>query len=109
MGYPIQKQAFTAFLGTQEGIHSVILPSIYSSSGSKNLYIDKFGRARKILGYAKKNASAVTTNTGSSATMVRHLQAYRKTNTDGTFTRQLIGVFDDGTNEWEIWYSTNNG
>ena len=109
MGYPIQKQAFTAFLGTQEGIHSVILPSIYSSSGSKNLYIDKFGRARKILGYAKKNSSAVTTHTGSSATMVRHLQAYRKTNTDGTFTRQLIGVFDDGDNEWEIWYSTNNG
>ena len=107
MPYPIQTQVFTVFLGTQEGIHSVALPSIYSSSGSRNLWIDKLGRAKKVLGYAKQNASAVTTNTGGSATMLRGLRAYRQTG--ASFTRQLVGVFDDGTNEYELWYSTDDG
>ena len=109
MGYPIQTQVFSVFLGTQEGIHSVALPAIYSSSGSRNLWIDKLGRAKKILGYSKQNSSAVTTNTGASATRLRALRAYRKTESDGTFTRQLLGLFDDGTNECELWYSTNDG
>ena len=86
MAYPIQTQVFSVFLGTQEGIHSVALPAIYSSSGSRNLWIDKLGRAKKILGYAKQNASAVTTNTGGTATMVRALRAYRQPG--ATFTRQ---------------------
>ena len=109
MGYPIQTQVFSVFLGTQEGIHSVALPAIYSSSGSRNLWIDKLGRAKKILGYSKQNSSAVTTNTGGSATRLRALRAYRKTDSDGTFTRQLLGLFDDGVNECELWYSTNDG
>jgi hypothetical protein len=107
MAYPIQTQVFTIFMGTQEGIHSVALPEIYSSSGSKNLWIDKLGRAKKILGYAKQNSSAVTTNTGGSATMLRALRAYRQTG--ASFTRQLVGVFDDGSDEYELWYSTNDG
>ena len=109
MPYPIQTQVFTVFLGTQEGIHSVALPSIYSSSGSRNLWIDKLGRAKKISGYAKQNSSAVTTKTGGSATMLRGLRAYRKTNSNGTITRQVLGVFDDGTNEYELRYSTDDG
>ena len=107
MAYPIQTQVFSVFLGTQEGIHSVALPAIYSSSGSRNLWIDKLGRAKKILGYAKQNSSAVTTNTGGTATMVRALRAYRQTG--ATFTRQLVGLFDDATDECELWYSTNDG
>ena len=107
MAYPIQTQVFTVFMGTQEGIHSVALPAIYSSSGSRNLWIDKLGRAKKILGYAKQNSSAITTNTGGSATMLRALRAYRQTG--ASFTRQLLGVFDDGTDECELWYSTNDG
>jgi len=107
MAYPIHTQVFTVFMGTQEGIHSVALPEIYSSSGSRNLWIDKLGRAKKVLGYAKQNSSAVTTNTGGSATMVRALRAYRQTG--ASFTRQLIGVFDDGSDEYELWYSTNDG
>ena len=109
MAYPVQTQVFTVFLGTQEGIHSVALPSIYSSSGSRNLWIDKLGRAKKILGYSKQNSSAVTTNTGGSAARLRALRAYRKTESDGTYTRQLLGVFDDGSDEYELWYSTNDG
>jgi hypothetical protein len=107
VAYPIQTQTFTVFLGTQEGIHSVALPTIYSSSGSRNLWIDKLGRAKKILGYAKQNSSAVTTNTGASATRLRDLRAYRQTG--ASFTRQLLGVFDDGSDEYELWYSTNDG
>ena len=107
MAYPIQTQTFSVFLGTQEGIHSVALPAIYSSSGSRNLWIDKLGRAKKILGYSKQNSSAITTNTGGSATRIRALRPYRQTG--AAFTRQLLGVFDDGTNECELWYSTNDG
>ena len=107
MPYPIQTQVFSVFMGTQEGIHSVALPAIYSSSGSRNLWIDKLGRAKKILGYAKQNTSAVTTNTGGTATLVRALRAYRQTG--ASFTRQLVGVFDDATDEYELWYSTNDG
>jgi hypothetical protein len=107
MPYPITTQTFTVFMGTQEGIHSVALPSIYSSSGSRNLWIDKLGRAKKILGYSKQNSSAVTTNTGSAATRLRALRAYRQTG--ASFTRQLIGVFEAAANEYELWYSTNDG
>ena len=107
MAYPIQTQVFSVFLGTQEGIHSVALPSIYSSSGSRNLWIDKLGRAKKIDGYSKQNSSAVTTNTGSASTRLRALRAYRQTGS--SFTRQLLGVFEAAANEYELWYSTNDG
>ena len=107
MAYPIQLQIFTTFMGTQEGIHSVALPDIFSSSGSRNLWIDKLGRAKKIQGYTKKNSSAITTNTGSSATRLTALRAYRKT--VGTDPRQVLGLFDDGSDEAELWYSANDG
>jgi len=107
MPYPIQAQVFSVFLGTHEGIHSVALPAIYSSSGSRNLWIDKLGRAKKILGYSKQNSSAVTTNTGSAATRVRALRAYRQTG--ASFTRQLMGVFEAASSEYELWYSTDDG
>ena len=107
MPYPIQTQTFSVFLGTQEGIHSVALPAIYSSSGTRNLWIDKLGRAKKILGYSKQNNSAVTTNTGSAATRLRALRAYRQTG--ASFTRQLLGVFEAASSEYELWYSTNDG
>jgi len=99
---------FDAFLGSQEGIHSIILPDIFSSGGSKNLWIDKYGRAKKIGGYSKQNAIAVTTNGGASATRLRALFPYRKS-ASGAFTRHLIGVFDDGDDEMEIWKSTDDG
>jgi hypothetical protein len=107
MPYPIQTQTFSVFMGTQEGIHSVALPAIYSSSGSRNLWIDKLGRAKKVLGYSKQNSSAVTTNTGSAATRLRALRAYRQTG--ASFTRQLLGVFEAASSEYELWYSTNSG
>lgn len=108
MPTPLQVQLFDAFLGGQEGIHSIILPDLFSSGGSQNLYIDKYGRAKRILGFDNQNASAVTTNAGSSATLARGLFPYKQT-AGGSTTRRLIGVFDDGTDEWELRYSNDSG
>lgn len=108
MAIPIQSQLYDAFKGTQEGIHSIILPEIFSSGGSVNLYMDKYARAKKILGYSKQNSTAVTTNGGGSATLMRGIMPYRNV-AGGSTVRQLLGVFDDGTNEWEVWYSNDNG
>lgn len=108
MAVPVQVQLFDAFLGTQEGIHSIILPDIFSSGGSKNVFIDKFARVAQIEGYTKVNSSAFTTNTGSSAAMVRGLIPYRATS-GGSTTRKLLVVLDDQVNEWEVWVSTDGG
>lgn len=108
MAIPLQVQLFDAFLGTQEGIHSIILPDIFSSGGSKNVFIDKFARVAQIGGYTKQNSSALTTDTGASAAMIRGLIPYRATS-GGTISRKLLVVLDDQVNEWEIWVSTDNG
>lgn len=108
MAVQLQILPYTSFLGTHEDIHPVVLPEVYSPSGSQNVYVDKLGRAKKIPGYSKQTASPITTNTGGSATLVRNLAAYRKTE-GGTVTRQVLGIFDDTVDEWEIWYSTDSG
>lgn len=108
MAVDLQVQLFDAFLGEQQGIHSVILPDIFSSGGSKNLWIDKYGRAKKIAGYAKVNSSAVTSHTGGNAMLTRSLFHYKQT-TGGTTTIRELGVFDDGTVHWDINYSSNGG
>ena len=58
MAVPLQLLLIDAFLGSQEGIHSIILPNIFSSGGSKNVYIDKFGRVTQIEGYSRNNQTA---------------------------------------------------
>lgn len=108
MSVPTQVQMFDAFLGTQEGIHSIILPDIFSSGGSKNVYIDKFARVAQMGGYTKQNSSAFTTDTGASASMVRGLIPYRAT-AGGSISRKLLIVLDDQVNEWEIWVSSDSG
>lgn len=104
----LQVQLFDSFLGSQEGIHSIILPDIFSSGGSQNLYIDKYGRAKRILGFDNQNASAVTTETGGSAARMRGIFPYKQT-AGGSTTRRLIGIFDDATDEWELHYSNDAG
>src|SRR4051812_10687862 len=108
MSQPLTIQLFDAFMGTAEGIHSIILPDIFSSGGSQNVYIDKFARVVKIAGYTKQNTSAFTTDTGASAALVRGLIPYRKT-AGGSITRKLLFVLDDGVDEWEIHASSDNG
>jgi len=58
MSVPLQFILFDAFLGSQEGIHSIILPDIFSSGGSKNVYIDKFARVAQVNGYLRQNEIA---------------------------------------------------
>lgn len=108
MAAPLRTQLFDAFLGTQEGIHSVILPDIFSSGGSQNVFIDKFARVSQIEGYTKQNQTAFTTDTGGSAAMVRGLIPYRAT-AGGSTSRKLLLILDDQTNEWEIHVSSDNG
>jgi DNA-binding cell septation regulator SpoVG len=98
---------FDAFLGSQEGIHAIALPDIFSSGGTLNLYIDKYGRAKRINGYVRQNTTPVLTTAGH-PTRIRNLFHYKQT-AGGTITRRLIGIFDDGTNEWEIKYSNDLG
>ena len=107
MSLPLRLQLVDSFLGTQQGIHSVILPDMFSSGGSINVWIDRFARVKRILGYSAQGA-AVTTNTGGSATRIRNYFPFRQT-AGGTFVRQLMGTFDDATNEYELWYSTDEG
>jgi hypothetical protein len=104
---PLRLQLLDAALGTQQGVESLILPDYFSSGGSFNVTMDKYARVRRIKGYSAQGA-AVRTNGGNSATRVRNLFPYRKTS-GVTFVRQLFGAFDDATNEYEIWYSTNEG
>jgi hypothetical protein len=104
---PITVQLIDAFGGSGQGIHSIILPDIFSSGGSFNVWMDKYARVRRILGYTAQGA-AVTTNTGGSATRIRNYFPYRKTS-GGAFTRQLIGLFDDAVNEFEFFFSNDEG
>jgi hypothetical protein len=108
MPTPLVTQLFDAFLGTQEGIHSSILPDIFSSGGSKNVYIDKYARVKKIDGYAKQNLSPVITNGGNSTAIFRNMFGYRTT-AGGSVARKIVGILDDGVNEWEVWYSSDQG
>lgn len=108
MSVPLQTQLFDAFLGEQEGIHSVILPDIFSSGGSKNIFMDKYARAKKVSGYTKQNASALTTNGASSTVRVRAICPFRTTS-GGTITRKSLFVVDDAVDEWEVHVSTDDG
>lgn len=108
MPIPLRTQLFDSFLGVQEGIHSLVLPDLYSPGGSRNLYIDKFGRAKRIDGYDNVNGTAITTSGGGSAVNVPGLFAYRSLS-GGSTTHRLRAVVDDGTNEWEVWGSSNEG
>jgi len=108
MAIPLRTQLFDSFLGQQGGVHSVILPDAFSSSGSQNVWMDKFARVRKIDGYTKQTSAAVTTNTGASAARWRGLFPYRSSS-GGTFTRQVVGVIDDGVDEWEVFTSSDEG
>lgn len=107
MPVQVTTQLYDAFLGTQEGIHSIALPDIFSSGGSKNLFIDKYARAKKISGYTKQNATGVQLNGSSSNTALTALLPYRATG-GGTVTRQLLGAFDDGT-LFKLYKSTDDG
>lgn len=106
MPLPLQVQLFDAFLGSQEAIHSILLPDVFSPGGSMNVYIDKFGRVTKLGGYTRTNASAVTMNGTGNAAHVTGLFDYQA---QGGGSAALFGLFDDGTAGWQLFKSTNDG
>jgi hypothetical protein len=108
MPLPHEQFVIGQFLGAHEGIHSVALAEVFSSSGSKNVWMDKYARVRRILGYAAQNSSAVTSNVGGNAMKCVGLYGYRSLS-GTTVTRVLIGIFDDGSDEWEIYKSADSG
>ena len=105
---PVQTQPISAFLGEDQSKSTILLSDLYSSGGSQNLYIDKLGRLRTILGYSKQTVTALTTDTGASAAKIVAFFPYRQT-ASGSFTRQIMAIIDDAVNEWELWYSTDSG
>ncbi len=107
VGTPLQVQLFDAFLGEQQGIHSIALPDVFSSGGSQNLYIDKYGRAKRVLGYVQQNHAPLATIGGAPA-RIRNLFHYKQT-TGGSITRRLVGVLDNGVDTWDVWYSNDLG
>lgn len=94
--------------GDHEGAESLALPNTLSTGGSKNLWIDKLGRATSILGYTKTNAAAVVANTGGNPTLLRALCRYAYRNA-GVLTRQLVGVFDEAISHYDIRISGDEG
>lgn len=52
MAIPLTTQVFNAFLGAAEGTNVLLLPDAFSSSGSVNVWMDKFGRVRSWGGYS---------------------------------------------------------
>lgn len=98
----------TALLGDHEGVESVLLSDIFSEGGSRNTFIDKFGRTGQILGYTQQNAAAVVTNVGGNATRLRGLFHYANS-AAGVLTRQEIGIFDDAVAHWEFRKSIDIG
>lgn len=97
-----------AFSGDAQAQSPWSLSSVYSPSGSINLYINKLGQIRTIDGYSKQNAVAFLTDTGGSVAMIRGLYQYRKI-VAGVTTRQVLFVMDDAVNEWELHYTTDLG
>ncbi len=63
-----QTQLFGGAAGAQhEGLGPLDAAQFFSSEDSVNVYIDKagpLGQVRKILGYVKRNSTAITTDTG---------------------------------------------
>lgn len=106
MALPLQVQLFNAFVGTQEAINSILLPDVFSPGGSQNVFMDKYGRVTKILGYTRNNDSAQVMHTTGNPARVTGLRAYQQ---DGGTNQSLIGIFDDGTAGWQIFTSTNLG
>lgn len=109
-GLPIQVEVINSLLGSHEGMNPVLLPEMFSSSGSQNMMIDELGRALSVPGYSKQNTGALyTADTSGDAVSITGMYHVKTFGAAGAITRQLIYILDDANNEWEIGVSSNNG
>lgn len=99
-------QHFGAFLGTAESIRALPLPDVFSTSGSQHMWIDKFGRAREIFGYARQTTEALLTLDDIPG-IVRGLLLVRLDL--GRGVNLLIAVVGSEASGFRLWSSTDNG
>ena len=102
----IQVVNFDSLMGTNESVSPTLLPSVFSSSGSKDVMMDKMGVIKPAPGFEPLGA-AHTTSAGHYG-RVSGIGAHR-TQTAGVLSRSLLRVLDDGIDEVEISKSTNGG
>lgn len=105
---PLRHLVATALLGDQESTESVLIADIFSSGGSRNVFIDKNGRVGQILGYIRQTPNPIVSNTGGAAMRLRGLHHY-VTQIGGIASRLEIGIFDDGAAHWEFRTSNDIG
>lgn len=99
-----------AILGDYEAGESLAIPVVVSPGGSKNMTLDKVSRALSIGGHVKRNAAAITSDTGAAAMRIRHL--YHHITTVGTVrTRRELAIFESlvGDGHYELRSSTDRG
>jgi len=100
----LQVQQISSFLGTDENIGDMNLPEVFSSGGSKNVWMDKFGRVRRLDGWESHTGieqvlgPAVFTNT----------QVWDLIPFQFGYTDQLVGRFISSVDQW-IGYSNDYG
>lgn len=93
MAEPIITQTFAPLMGDREDQSVVTLASVFSSSDSKNVRVDKLGRIRKIDGFIERpTIGSITTDTGGAATRTDALFQYF----GGSLSSVAVGVFHNG-------------
>ncbi len=109
MANPLTVYPLISFLGTEEGLNHVLLPEAYSPSDSVNVWADKFGRIKKILGSTDINSTAIVTNAASHAVSVIALANYVPEGSDYSGQKLIAQVVSQTNGQNELWISTNNG
>lgn len=108
MALRVRKQRVLLNGGKHEGASPLALVPLFNAEGSKNMRLVKPGIVRMVNGFASLNSTAVTTDTGASATRCTGLYHYLS-RSSGAITRRDVAVFDDGVNEVELWDSDDGG
>lgn len=109
MATPLTVYPLISFLGTEEGLNHVLLPEAYSPSDSINVWADKFGRVKKILGSADINGTAIVTNAASHSVSIINLVNYIPEGSSYTGQKLIALVASQTNGQNELWISTNNG
>lgn len=107
---PIRLLPIGHLLGVHEGIESLALPVAISTSGSRNVWMDKLARATSIDGYTKRNATPVTSVLGAPMhlTGLYHYTVFNPAT--GDVRRLQLGMWDDDVNNHlELHTSADGG
>jgi len=104
MALPIQHQQVLVHGGTSEQASDLALPDLFSPRNSQNVRVSKLGEVKSVNGHAELNAASQIVSTNGQNMAVTGIWFY-----ENGATRRLVAVGDDGTDEVEVWHSTNDG